>query len=122
MFALACCDQSYPDDLVLGTSREILPVGTEADASDVQISVLWKTSILKMRDGITSLNIENLGRTVTACRNPSTVQTEAYTADHTLMWQVVDQVDIQHTPGARVEDSEPIAALLLQVLWQLLDI
>jgi hypothetical protein len=113
---------TYPDDLVLSTGCEVLPVRTEANTPDVQITILGKASVLKMRDRVTSLDIENLGRAVATSRNPPTIQTEAYTANHALMWQVMDQVDIKHAPGARVEDSKPIAALLLQVLWQLLDI
>jgi hypothetical protein len=75
-----------------------------------------------MSHGVSSLHIENLCGAVATCRYKATIHTEAHTADDTLMGKVVDQVDIEDTAGAGVEDGEPIAAFLLQVLRQLLDV
>lgn len=110
------------DDLVLGTSGKVLAVGTEAHASDVKIAVLRKTAILEMRDRVSVLHIEDLRGAVAARRNVATVQTEAHTADDTLMGQVVDEVDVKHTPGPGVEDGIPVVALALVLSRQLLDV
>lgn len=119
---LAALNVPHADNLVFGTSGEILAVRAEAYAPDVQVTILWQASVLEVSDGVAGLDVEDLGRAVAACRNIATIKTEAYTADDALMRQVVDQVDVEHTPGARVEDGEPIAALLLQVLRKLLDV
>ena len=71
---------------------------------------------------MSGLDIEDLRRAVTAGRDEAAVQAEAHTADDTLVGKVVDQVDVEHTAGTRVEDGEPVTALLLQVLGQLLDV
>jgi hypothetical protein len=75
-----------------------------------------------MRDGVTSLDVEDLSRAVATGGNISTVQTETHAAHDTLMRQVVDQVDVENTSRSRIEDGKPVASLFLQVLWQLLDI
>ena len=110
------------DDLVLGTSGEVLAVGTEAHASDVEIAVLGKTAILQVGDRVSVLHVEDLRGAVAARRNVATVQTEAHTADDTLVGQVVDEVDVKHTPGAGVEDGIPVVALALVLRRQLLDV
>jgi hypothetical protein len=75
-----------------------------------------------MSHGVSSLHIENLrGAVATGCYK-ATVKTEAHTTNNTLMGKVVDKVDIEDTSGAGVEDGEPIATFLLQVLRQLLDV
>jgi hypothetical protein len=113
---------TYSDDLVLCTGGEEQAVGAEAHTPDVQVTVFGQTAILEMRNRVASVDIENLRGAVAACCHIPAVHAEAYTADDTLMRKVVDKVDVQDTPGARVEDGEPIAALLLQVLWQLLNV
>jgi hypothetical protein len=113
---------TYTNDLVLGTSRKVLTAGAEANTPDVQVAIFWQAAVLEMSHGVSSLDIEDLCGAVATCRHEATVETEAHTADDTLMGQVVDQVDIEDTAGARVEDGEPIAALLLQVLRELLNV
>jgi hypothetical protein len=75
-----------------------------------------------MSHGVSSLDIENLCRAVATCRYKATVHTEAHAADDTLMGKVVDQVDVEDTAGAGVEDGKPIATFLLQVLRKLLNV
>jgi hypothetical protein len=90
--------KTYPDDLVFSTSCQVLPVGTEADAPNVQISIFREAAILEMRDGTPGLDVEDLGRAVAASGDKSSVQAETYAAHDTLMRQVVNQVDVKDTP------------------------
>ena len=113
---------TYPDHLVLRTSGEELPVGAEADTPNVEVSVFRQAAVLEMGDGVTGLDVEDLCRSVATGCDPPTVQAEADAAHYTLMGQVVNQVNVENSPRARVEDGEPIATLLLQVLRQLFNV
>jgi hypothetical protein len=75
-----------------------------------------------MRNRDTCLDIEDLCRAIAASGDISAVQTETNAADHTLMGQVVNQVDVKDTTCAGVEDSKPIGSLFLEVIWKLLEI
>ena len=75
-----------------------------------------------MGNRMSGLDIEDLRRAVTAGRDEAAVQAESHTADDTLVGKVVDQVDVEHTAGTRVEDGEPITTFLLQVLRELLNV
>lgn len=116
--------RNVPDanDLILGASREILTVGTEADTANVQVAVFRETSVLEKGNGRSGFDIENLSRTVAASGHIATVSAEPHAADYALVRQVVDQLNVQHAPGAGVEDGEPIRLLLLEVRWQRLQI
>lgn len=48
------------NDFVFGTSREVLAVGTEADAADVQIAVFGKTGVLEKGNWCSGLDVEDL--------------------------------------------------------------
>jgi hypothetical protein len=72
-------------------------------------------------DRVARLDVEDLGRAVAASGDVAAVETEAHTADDTLVGQVVDEVDVEDAAGAGVEDGEPVGALLLEVFGQLLD-
>jgi hypothetical protein len=75
-----------------------------------------------MRNRDTCLDIEDLCRAIAASGDISAVQTETNAADHTLMGQVVNQVDIKDTTCAGVKDGKPIGSLFLEVIWELLQI
>ena len=75
-----------------------------------------------MGNRMSGLDIENLRRTVAASRDVAAVQAEPHTTNNTLVRKVVDQVNVEHAAGTGVEHGEPVTALLLQVLGQLLDV
>lgn len=70
-----------------------------------------------MVDLLTTLYVEDLGGTVATCGNKSTITAEAYTADHTRVYQVVDKVNIQVTTDPGVEDRIPVFTLTFE-LWR----
>lgn len=111
------CYSTYPDDLVFCASSQVCTVGAEADTANIQITILRKRAILEMCDWDTCLDIENLCRAVAASGDISSVQTETNAADYTLMGQIVDQVDVEDTARAGVEDGKPISTLFLEVIW-----
>ena len=114
--------QTHPDDLVLGTSSEVLAIRTEANTADVQVSILASVVVHQMADLLTTVDVEDLRRPVAASRNISAVMAEANTADNTLVNKVVHQVDVQTTHDARIEDRVPVLTLALQRLRQLVQL
>lgn len=52
---------TYADDLVLSTSGQVSAVGTEADASDVKVTILVGSVVGQMADLLTRDNVEDLG-------------------------------------------------------------
>lgn len=119
---LAGGDIPDTDDLVLGTSGQVLAVGAETHAPDVEITILRKAAVLEMCDWVSGIDIEDLGRAIATSCNIATVKTEAHTAHDALMGQVVDEVDVEHTPSSGVEDSVPVVTLPLVLCRQLLDV
>jgi hypothetical protein len=113
---------THPDDLVFSTGREEFAVGAEAHTPDVEVSIFRQAAVLEMCDWVSGIDLEDLSRAVAASGYKAAVETEAHTAHDALVGKVVDQVNVQHTLCARIEDGEPILALLLKVLWQLLNI
>lgn len=109
-------EATYANDFVFRTCCEEGAVGAEANTSDVQVAIFGQAGILQMGNGVSSLDIENLCGAVATGRNKAAVQAETHAADDALMRKVVDQIDIEHTTRTRVEDCEPVTALLLQVL------
>lgn len=77
--------ETYPDQLVLGTSRQILSVWAEADAPDVEITYRVDRLILQHADLLTRLHIEDLGRTVAAGGDVLAVGAEANAAYDALV-------------------------------------
>jgi hypothetical protein len=112
-----CHSFTYTNNLVLGTSGKVETVGAEANTPDVQITVLGKAAILEMRNRVSGLDVEDLGRAIATGRYTAAIKTKTHTADHTLMRKVVNEVNVQNSSRTRIEDCEPIATLLLQVLW-----
>ena len=113
---------TYSDDLVFGAGGQLIAPGAEADASDVQVAVLWQAGVLQMSNRVSCLDVENLCRAVAACGYPPAVQAEAHAAHDALMRQIVDQVDIENAPRAWIEDGKPVASFLLEGLGQLLNV
>lgn len=116
------CDVPNTNDLVLGTGGQVPAIRAEAYAPDVEIAVFRKAAILEMRNRVSRLNIEDLGRTIATGCNITTVKTEAHAADDTLVRQVVDEVDVEDAPCPRIEDGVPVVAFPLVLSRQLLDV
>jgi hypothetical protein len=113
---------TYANDLVLSPSRQILPIGTEAHTTNIQITILVSVIVLQMANLRSSNDIEDLSASVAASGNRSSIVREADTAHYTLMGKIMHQLYIQtalHT-RIRVEDSMPIFALTLEMRWELL--
>jgi hypothetical protein len=104
---------TYPDELVLGTSGEVLAVGAEADAADVQVAANIDRRILQDAQLLSRLNIVDLSRPVAARGNILAVMTEPNAAHDTFVCQGVDQIDVKHAGDAVVEDGKPVVARLL---------
>ena len=81
---------TYSNDLVFCTRGELLAIGAEADAPDVQVAVLWQRCILKVSNGSSSLNIKNLRGAVATCGDEPTIQAKAHATDDTLVGKIVD--------------------------------
>jgi hypothetical protein len=118
--AVSC--EAYANDLVFSTSRQVLPVGAEAHTTNIQIAILVSVIVLEMADLRSSHDIEDLGASVAARGNRSSIVREADTAHHTLMRKIMHQLDIQTALHAwiRVEHSMPILTLTLEMWWELL--
>lgn len=78
--------------------------------------------ILQDADLFTSLDVKDLGGAVAASCNIFAVVAEPHAADHTLVGERVHQVDIEHALNGRVEDGVPVAAVLLVVRRNRLDL
>lgn len=98
-----------------------MAIRAEADTSDVKIAILRQTGVLQVLDLLTTLNIEDLSRTVATGGNKSSITAEANTADYALVGQVVDKFNIQRATDAGIEDGVPVFALTLEVSGQCLD-
>lgn len=118
----ASLDVPDPDQLVLGTGGEVLAVGAEADAPNVQITASVGIVVLQHADLIPRDNIVDLGRLVAPSRDVLAIHAEANAADYALVRQGMDQVHIEHAWNSRVEDDEPIIPCLLVLRRQALDI
>jgi Na+/H+ antiporter NhaA len=62
---------------------------------------------------LTSVYVEDLGRTIAAGCQVFTIATEAHAADNTVVNQMMDKVDIEHPLHLWVEDSIPISTFFL---------
>jgi hypothetical protein len=103
------------DELVLGTSGQVLAVGAEAHAANVEVTADVHVLILQHADLVAGLDVVDLGRSVAARGHVFAVVAEADAADDALVNQRVDELNIQHARNVLVEDGEPVVARLLGV-------
>lgn len=54
-------DRTYPNLLVFRASRQELAIGTEANTTDVEVTVLVDILVLQRRHILTSGHVEDLG-------------------------------------------------------------
>lgn len=92
-----------------------MTIRTEADTSDVKITVLRQAGVLQMLDLLATLDVKDLSRSVATSSNESSIAAEANTANYTLVGQVVDELNIQGATDTGVEDSVPVFTLALEV-------
>lgn len=104
---------TYSNQLVLGASSQVLAIRTEAHASDVQVAGDIHAVVLQHAQFLARLDIVDLGRSVATSSDVFPVGTEPHAADHTLMLQGVDQVDVKHSGNRLVENDEPVIPRLL---------
>lgn len=122
MLDRAACDIPNPDHLVLGTCSKVLAVGAEADAADIQVAILGEACVLEMSNRRSALDVEDLSGAVAASCDIATISAEPHTTDDALVREVVNQLDVQDAPCARVENSEPVLFFLLEVRWKRLQV
>jgi hypothetical protein len=107
--------------LILSTSSKVLAVRTEANATNVEITVLVDGLILKSGYILTSSNVEDLSRSVTTGGDVLAVSAESHTANNTVMDQVMNELNVQHTLHLRVENSVPVGAFAFlgsrEIIW-----
>lgn len=115
---LPVLDVPDSDELVFSTGSQVLPVWTEANASDIKIAVEINTLVLENADLVTSLNIVDLSRSVASRRDKFAIGAEPHAADHTLVLESVNQINIQNTGHRLVENGPPIVLDLLDVAWE----
>lgn len=104
---------SYPNLLILGTSGQVLSIRTEANATDVKVTVLIYAFILQSRNILAGGNIEDLSRTVASGRNVLAIAAESHAADDAVMDKMVHQLDVQNSLHLRVENRIPVGTLPL---------
>lgn len=119
---LPVLDVPDSDELVFSTGSQVLPVWTEANASDIKIAVEINTLVLENADLVTSLNIVDLSRSVASRRDKFAIGAEPHAADHTLVLESVNQINIQNTGHRLVENGPPIVLDLLDVAWETLGV
>ena len=66
-----------------------------------------------------SVHIKDLRAAIATSCDISPVHTESHTADHTLMREVVHEIDIEPAMHTWVKDCMPVIALALKVRWEL---
>jgi hypothetical protein len=114
-------DCTNANNLVFSTGGQVLTIRAEADTSDVKVAILRQAGILQMLDLLTTLDIEDLSRTVATSGNESSITAETNTADYTLVGQVVDELNIQSATNTGVKNSVPIFTLALEVAGKSFD-
>jgi len=90
-------------------------IGTEANTSDVQVAIRWKTGVLEVTDLLTRLDIKDLCGTVTTSRDMLSVAAETDTADDARVGQVMNQLYVENTWYFWVEDGIPVITFALEV-------
>ena len=113
---------TYANDLVFSTGRKIPAIRAEADTTNVQVAFLISVVIRKMTDLLSTVHIEDLCATVATSSNKLAILTEANTAHHALMRQIMHQIDVKAARHTRIEYSVPIIASALEVWWKLIRI
>lgn len=107
---------SYPNQLVLGTRRQVAAVGAKAHAPDVEIGRhVGGAVVLEDAHLFARLDVKDLGRLVAAGGDVLAVVAEPDAADDALVGERVDQVDVEDALDLRVEDGIPVVARLLVV-------
>lgn len=104
---------TYANLLVLGTSCEVLSIGTEADTADVKVTILVDVLILQSCHILSCGHIKDLRRPVAARRQILAITAEPNTANDTVVAKMVHQLDIQHTLNLRIEHCIPVCAFAL---------
>lgn len=98
-----------------------MTIRTEADTSDVKVTILRQAGVLQMLDLLATLDVEDLSRSVATSSNKSSIAAETNTADYTLVGQVVDELNVQGAADTRVENSVPVFTLALEVAGKSFD-
>lgn len=114
-------DCTNANDLIFSTSSQVLTIRTEADTSDVKVTILRQAGVLQMLDLLAALNIEDLSRSVATSSNKSSIAAETNTADYTLVGQVVNELNVQSAADTGVENSVPVFTLALEVAGKSFD-
>lgn len=83
-------DVPYSNLFILGSCSEVSPVGAKADTSDIQVTIPIDRFVLQAGDYVSTLNIINLGTSVTTSGNKFPILTEPYAAYNTVVLKSMD--------------------------------
>lgn len=115
-----CGNVPDTDQLVFGSGSQILAVGAEADASDIEITVQINVLVLQNANLLSRSDIVDLSRSVAPGRNILAVGAEPNTADDAFVLQGVDKVDVEDARDSLIEDDPPIILHLLNMVREAL--
>lgn len=79
-----------------------------------------RLGVLEMCDLLSGPDIVDLRTPVATRSDEASISAESDAANHTLMGQVVNQLNVQSPLHARIEHRMPVIARPLEVRWQLL--
>lgn len=99
---------AYPNLAILGTGGEVLAVGAEADAANVEVPCAG-SRLVKQDAGLgASLGVVDLGCAVTASSEPLSVVRELDAANDSVMDEGVDERHVEDLFGSLRPDGEPV--------------
>lgn len=110
--------KTYADNFVLRSCRKVLAIRAKAHAADIEIAIFRQSRVLKNRDAMSGLDVEDLSGSVAAGGNKSTIETKAHTAYHALVVKGMDKIHIKHTLYSGIENGEPIVTFAFEMWWE----
>src|SRR6266498_4640062 len=110
---------TYSDQLVFRSCGKKPSIRTKADTANVEIAVLINALVLEERDLLPGLHVKDLCRAIATGSDVFAISAEPHTAYNTLMHQMVDNINIEHSRDIRIEDCEPVLTLSLQIRTEL---
>lgn len=99
---------TYPNQLIISSSGEILAIRAEADGSNVNIASDTRRLILQSTNLVTSVDVIDLSRMVAPGGDVLAVVAEANAADNAVVLQRVRKVDIKQGLNVLVEGDGPV--------------
>lgn len=106
---------AYPYLFVLSTSRQEPTIGTEANTSDIEISIFIHRLILQGSKLLAIGYLKDLCRSIASSSDFCSIVAKSNATNHAFMGKIADQLDIKHASDVRIEDCIPVLALALLI-------